>query len=71
MELMAACFEGQQRHGAPSSVLLVSLQISHEVSGKEDHGIKGGLGSSAELLEVSVCLEGIRKIAGWDKKLGV
>lgn len=32
--------------------------------------MKGELGSSAELLEASVHLEGIRIIAGCDKKLG-
>lgn len=31
---------------------------------------KGELGSSAELLEVSELLEGIRIVAGWDEKLG-
>ena len=76
MEPMAAWFDGPQRHGAPSSVLLVSQasaasqQMSYEISGKEGQGRKGELGSPAELLEVTVHLEAIRIIAGRDKKLG-
>lgn len=72
---MAARFDGPQRHGVPSSILLVSQasavsqQMSSEICGKEGQGRKGELGSPEELLEVAVHVEGIRIIAGCDEKL--